>query len=90
MVTVKKPTPQEAQEMSTLPTWGCKVSTFDWSYSEKEICLLIKGKVRVTYDGGDGSKLEADFGAGDMVTFEKGLSCTWHVSEDVEKYYKFV
>jgi uncharacterized cupin superfamily protein len=85
MITVKKPTPAETEAMSSLPTWGCKVSTFDWTYSEKEICLLIRGRVRVTYDGG-----EVEFGAGDMVTFEKGLSCTWHVSEDVEKYYKFV
>jgi len=85
MITVQKPTEAQIAEMSALPTWGCKVSTFDWTYSDKEICLLIRGRVRVTHAGG-----EAEFGAGDMVTFEKGLSCTWHVSEDVEKYYKFV
>ncbi|MCL1881550.1 MAG: cupin domain-containing protein [Oscillospiraceae bacterium] len=47
--------------------------------------MLIKGKVKVTYDGG-----EVEFGAGDMVTFEKGLSCVWQVTEAVEKHYKFV
>jgi len=84
MITVRKPTPQEAEQMQSLPTWGCGVSTFDWSYSDKETCLLIRGKVKVTYDGG-----EAEFGTGDLVVFEKGLSCVWHVSESVEKYYKF-
>jgi len=85
MITVQKPTEEQIAAMSSLPTWGCKVSTFDWTYDAKEVCLLIRGKVRVTYASG-----EAAFGAGDMVTFEQGLSCTWHVSEDVEKYYKFV
>lgn len=85
MITVRKPTEQEIADMTKLPTWGCGVSTFDWSYSDKEICLLIKGKVSVTYDGG-----EASFGAGDYVEFPKGLDCVWHVSEAVEKYYKFV
>ena len=84
MVTVRKPTPQEAEQMQSLPTWGCEVSEFKWSYNDRETCLLIKGKVKVTYDDG-----EASFGAGDLVTFEKGLQCVWHVTEDVEKYYKF-
>jgi hypothetical protein len=84
MITVRKPTPQEARQMQSLPTWGCEASEFKWAYNDKEVCLLIKGKVKVTYDGG-----EAQFGAGDLVTFEKGLQCVWHVTEDVEKYYKF-
>ena len=36
MITVKKPTSAEVEEMKTLPTQGCDVSTFDWSYSDKE------------------------------------------------------
>jgi hypothetical protein len=70
--------------MKSLPTWGCGVSTFDWSYADRETCLLIKGAVKVTYDGG-----EAEFGAGDLVVFPKGLDCVWHVTEAVEKYYVF-
>ena len=84
MITVRKPTPQEESQMKSLPTWGCEASEFKWAYNDRETCLLIKGKVKVTYDGG-----EADFGAGDLVIFEKGLQCKWFVYEDVEKYYKF-
>jgi hypothetical protein len=84
MITVRKPTPQEAEQMKSLPTWGCEVSEFDWCYNDTETCLLIKGQVKVTYDGG-----EAEFGAGDLVQFAKGLQCRWIVTEDVEKYYKF-
>jgi hypothetical protein len=89
MITVKKPTPQEAEQMKSLPTWGCEVSEFDWCYNDREVCLLIKGKVKVTYDNEINGKGEAEFGAGDMVTFEKGLQCKWFVTEEVEKYYKF-
>ncbi|MCL1903886.1 MAG: cupin domain-containing protein [Oscillospiraceae bacterium] len=84
MITVRKPTPQEAEQMQSLPTWGCEPSEFKWSYNDKETCLLIKGKVKVTYEGG-----ETEFGAGDLVTFEKGLQCVWKVTEEVEKFYKF-
>ncbi|MDR0197526.1 MAG: cupin domain-containing protein [Oscillospiraceae bacterium] len=84
MVTVKKPTPEEIAEMESLPTWGCEASEFKWAYTDKETCLIIKGKVVVTYDGG-----KVQFGEGDLVTFEKGLKCVWNVIEDVEKYYKF-
>lgn len=84
MITVRKPTPEEKAEMEKQPTWECEASEFKWSYTDKETCLVIKGKATVTYDGG-----EASFGEGDLVTFEKGLRCVWKVTEDVEKYYKF-
>jgi len=84
MIAVRKPTPEERAEMETKPTWGCEASEFKWSYIDKETCLVIKGKVTVTYDGG-----EVSFGEGDLVTFEKGLQCVWKVTEDIEKYYKF-
>jgi len=84
MITVRKPTPEEIAQMQNLPTWGCEESEFDWAYNDKETCLLIKGRVKVTYE--DGS---AQFEEGDLVTFEKGLKCRWHVYEAVEKYYKF-
>jgi uncharacterized protein len=36
-----------------------------------------------------GSSECVEFGAGDLVVFPKGLSCTWDVLAVVDKYYKF-
>jgi hypothetical protein len=101
MVTVRKPTEQEVAQMQSLPTWGCEVSEFKWAYNDRETCLLIKGRVTLMYDEDldfnkndiedivAKAKNKAEFGVGDLVTFEKGLQCVWLVTEDVEKYYKF-
>ncbi|KAK9095767.1 hypothetical protein Sjap_021264 [Stephania japonica] len=70
----------------TWPKWGCSPSKFPWTYSAKETCYLLKGKVKVYPDG------QNDFvevGAGDLVVFPKGMSCTWDVSEAVDKHYNF-
>lgn len=83
-ITVKKPTDQERTEMLKLPTWGCDVSEFNWSYAQEETCLLIEGEVTVTHAGG-----ETSFAAGDMVTFPKELSCVWKVTKPVKKHYVF-
>ncbi|KAM3282634.1 hypothetical protein P3S67_026279 [Capsicum chacoense] len=68
------------------PKWGCPPSKFPWTYSAKETCYLLKGKVRVYPDG---SNQAVEIGAGDLVEFPKGMSCTWDVSEEVDKHYKF-
>ena len=83
-IKVKKPTEQECADMLKLPTWECDVSKFDWYYDQEETCLLIKGEVVVTHDGGS-----AKFGAGDMVTFPEGMSCVWDVTQPVKKHYIF-
>ena len=83
-ITVKKPTDSEREAIMHEPTWGCGVSKFDWHYDAQETCLLVEGEVTVTYDGGS-----ASFGAGDYVTFEKGLSCVWDVTKPVKKHYIF-
>ncbi|KAG5590349.1 hypothetical protein H5410_040863 [Solanum commersonii] len=66
--------------------WGCPPSKFPWTYSAKETCYLLKGKVKVYPDG---SNQAVEIGAGDLVEFPKGMSCTWDVSEEVDKHYKF-
>ena len=83
-ITVKKPTESEIDFMTMPSTWGCGVSEFDWYYDSEETCLLNEGNVTVEYDGGS-----VTFGAGDMVTFPKGLSCVWKVSAPVNKHYVF-
>ncbi|XP_057501921.1 uncharacterized protein LOC130785750 [Actinidia eriantha] len=68
------------------PKWGCPPSKFPWTYSSKETCYLLKGKVKVYPDGSDEA---VEIGAGDLVEFPKGMSCTWDVSETVDKHYNF-
>ncbi|KGN52597.1 uncharacterized protein LOC101218376 [Cucumis sativus] len=68
------------------PKWGCGPSKFPWTYSDKETCYLLEGKVKVTPAGSNES---VEIGAGDLVVFPKGMSCTWDVSVAVDKHYKF-
>mmetsp|Transcript_20619 Transcript_20619/g.41990 ORF Transcript_20619/g.41990 Transcript_20619/m.41990 type:complete len:131 (+) Transcript_20619:67-459(+) len=67
-------------------TWGCAASKFPWTYDSNESCYLLQGKVSVTPS--DGRK-EVTFGKGDFVTFPAGMSCTWDVTEAVEKHFMF-
>ena len=67
------------------PIWSCGVSRFPWTYDERETCLLLEGEVTVTPDGGEPVR----FGAGDLVVFAAGLSCTWDVQVPVRKHYQF-
>ncbi|KAL9677449.1 hypothetical protein QQ045_005680 [Rhodiola kirilowii] len=68
------------------PKWGCPPSKFPWTYSAKETCFLLEGKVKVYPEGADDF---VEIGAGDLVVFPKGMSCTWDVSVAVDKHYKF-
>ena len=67
------------------PIWTCNPSSFDWTYDEKETCLLLEGQVTVTPKGGQPVK----FSAGDLVTFPAGMDCRWEVHQAVRKYYRF-
>lgn len=67
-------------------TWGCGVSKFPWTYDSAESCYLLSGKVVVTPTDG---RAPASFGTGDFVTFPAGMSCTWDVSEPVQKHFLF-
>ncbi|KAL6652667.1 hypothetical protein ACP70R_011592 [Stipagrostis hirtigluma subsp. patula] len=69
------------------PKWGCEPSKFPWTYSDKETCYLLQGKVKV-YPDGHGEEF-VEIAAGDLVVFPKGMSCTWDVAETVDKHYKF-
>ena len=67
------------------PIWTCNPSSFDWTYDEKETCLLLEGQVTVTPKGEQPVK----FSAGDLVTFPAGMDCRWEVHQAVRKYYRF-
>ncbi|MCM8812653.1 MAG: cupin domain-containing protein [Candidatus Omnitrophica bacterium] len=85
-IIVKKPTEKELEELGVAhwKPWSCEVSTFDWTYAEKEIAYILNGRVRVRTP-----RSEVRFGVGDLVTFPKGLSCTWIVEKPVRKVYRF-
>lgn len=67
-------------------TWSCGVSKFPWSYSETESCYLLAGKVIVTPSDG---RPAVTISKGDYATFPAGMSCTWEVTEPVNKHYCF-
>ncbi|MCA9671458.1 MAG: cupin domain-containing protein [Myxococcales bacterium] len=68
------------------PIWTKEPSEFPWSYDAAETCYLLEGDVEVTPDGGGET---VRFGAGDLVTFARGLSCTWKIHVAVRKHYTF-
>ncbi len=76
----------ESRKIKSWPIWEKEVSEFDWQYDSIEECLLLEGRVTVTAE--DGTSIE--FGAGDFVTFPKGLRCSWKITEPVKKHYNFI
>lgn len=81
------PAPAKLEVMGVYdwPIWTKEVSTFAWTYDSKEVCYLLEGEVTVTPDGGAPVRLRP----GDLVTFPKGLKCTWNIREAVRKHYDF-
>jgi hypothetical protein len=81
------PPKEKLEEMGVFswPIWEKEVSKFKWYYDKKETCFLLEGRVVVEPDEGD----PVEFGAGDLVIFPQGLSCTWDIKEDVKKHYNF-
>lgn len=65
------------------PIWRKESSAFPWTYDRQETCYVLRGRFIVTPDGGD----PQEFKRGDLITFPKGLSCTWDIVEAVEKHY---
>ena len=87
-ILVTSPCPDSKVEelgIKNWPIWSCEESSFDWTYDDKETCLLLEGKVTVTPVGGEPVK----FGAGDLVIFLAGIHCRWNVHRLVRKYYGF-
>ncbi|KAI7845671.1 hypothetical protein COHA_000785 [Chlorella ohadii] len=81
------PSEQELKALGvrSWPTWGCEASKFPWSYDSAETAYVLRGRVIVTPDGGEPVEVKA----GDLVTFPKGMSCTWDVKEAIHKHYNF-
>jgi len=75
----------EEQGVFDWPIWTKEISVFPWTYGSSETCYLLEGEVVVTPEGGE----PVSFGAGDLVTFPAGMSCTWDVRKPVKKHYTF-
>ena len=86
-IKVEKIAEEKLKEMGVFawPIWEKEVSRFDWHYDSIEMCHILRGKVSV--ETKDGKKIS--FGAGDFVTFPKGLDCVWDIKEPVRKHYNF-
>jgi uncharacterized protein len=61
------------------------VSVFDWEHDATEICYVMEGEVKVTTSDGEA----VQFGPGDLVTFPRGLKCSWEVRKPIRKHYRF-
>jgi len=85
-VLVERPTDEKIAALGAKawPIWECGVSEFDWSYDERETCLVLEGEVEVATP-----TETVRFGAGDLVVFPTGLSCRWKVKRPVRKHYRF-
>ena len=67
------------------PIWEKEVSEFDWEYDKTETCYIVEGEAIVTPVDQDPVTITE----GDMVTFPKGMKCTWKITEAIEKHYSF-
>ncbi len=85
-IKIKRNPPQEELEelrVSNWPMWGEKESEFPWHYYQQETCYIVQGEVQVVPEGGQPVTIKA----GDLVTFPKGMSCTWKIIRVVSKHY---
>lgn len=82
-----KPSQSHLNELDVMswPVWSKEVSTFPWTYDSEETCYFLEGDVIVTPEDGEPVRM----GAGDLVIFPTGMSCTWEILKSVRKYYKF-
>lgn len=64
--------------------WECEPSVFDWYYDMQETAYVFSGRVIVITDA-----QRIEIGPGMLVSFPKGLSCTWDVREAIRKAYAF-
>ncbi|MGD8484936.1 MAG: cupin domain-containing protein [Thioalkalispiraceae bacterium] len=67
------------------PTWKKEASTFPWSYDQQETCYILHGEVVVTPENGEPVTIVQ----GDLVTFPRGMNCTWEIKQDIKKHYNF-
>lgn len=82
----RKPSPAKLEVLGVdqWPIWKKGISSFPWQYDQTETCYVVRGRFKVTPEGGE----TQEFGRGDLISFPAGMSCTWEVLEPVEKHYR--
>lgn len=75
----------QEKSVRSWPIWEKEESEFPWFYDEQETCYFLEGKVVVTPEDGE----PVEVGKGDLVTFPKGMACTWKILQPVRKHYTF-
>lgn len=85
MIKVWQPSKEEIENSSRWETWKKETSEFPWTYDETETCYILQGEAIVSDNNGN----SVHFKAGDMVRFDQGLKCTWHIKQDIKKKYMF-
>jgi uncharacterized protein len=85
MMKVWQPTSDEIKKTENWGIWKKEESEFNWYYEDPETCYIIKGEAVVSDNSGN----SIAFKSGDMVKFETGLKCTWKITKEIEKRYKF-
>jgi len=72
-------------DVRSWPIWSKEASEFPWEYDTAEVCYILEGRVVVTPDGGEPVEIEV----GDLVTFPRGMTCTWNITQAIRKHYHF-
>ena len=63
--------------------WRAERSRFRWDFDVNETAHILRGRIRVTEDGGE----PQEYGSGDVVFFRKGARTVWDVLEPFEKVF---
>lgn len=82
---VKTPLAEEKAKAQSWPIWTKEISEFPWFYEDRETCFILEGQAIVV----DAEENRINFGPGDWVVFEKGVSCTWKIISPIKKHYHF-
>ena len=77
------PVKLDAMNVDCWPIWTKEVSSFEWTYDSDEMCYILEGEATITPVGGESVTIQR----GDLVQFPAGMSCTWQITEDIEKHY---
>lgn len=74
----------EEKRVSRWPIWEKGPSVFPWYYEFEENCYIVEGEAIVMGGGMEPIHIKA----GDMVTFEEGLTCRWEITQPLKKHYQ--
>lgn len=67
--------------------WGGPRGRYALSYGARQTCYIVRGKMTATVEGSP--ERAEEFGSGDLVVFQKGTRCKWHIATDVDMHYAF-